>query len=797
MVKTTKHEKKQTNKQTYYNTDWENESIHPQTSSWVSGTKGSTSFGCRVCPVKTSRSLGNMGKNALIKHMNSTVHKDAMGKGAGLRQPSLSSFVQPLQSSPQQANSLPVSSQPTSTSSDPASIVKSPAASPFHTPSLQAKRTTIFIALKCVMAKLSYRCVEDLVVMFKIMFPDSEIPDQLQLKRTKLKYIIQFGLAVYYRKMLFGSLIPTSGAKPNFVLCFDEAFNRVSKRKQMDVHINYFNEEKEKVVRSYAGASFMGHALADHTVTSIQKVTGELDLVHNLLQVSMDGPNVNWSALSILNSYRKQEDPDCHSLLNIGSCGLHVLHGAYGTAQDEVKWNVGKYCKSIYSIFKKAPARREDYLSCNELLESHDGKDVSYLFPEKFCGHRWLENGKTLDRAIVTYSNMQSYVKWLTENKKIPKNDNRFELLIEKLGEKLFRAELEFSLYMAKIIEPFLEMFQAERPLAVFLYEELSTLFDTLLSKVVKSDVLEQNSSMKEKMKISLLKKEKGVGTLLVEGNLKPVENIKIGYGAERFIKKKTKTVDALEVKIFKGNCRRFYAVFLEKLKERSPLNYQLTSQLSSLSPTQILKAQKDVLVKKFGNLCLHLVTNGVVTAATADKAEESYTKFIADETVRTKLAEFDLHKDRLDELYLPLLKSSKELREIVKIVLVLSHGNARVESGFSINKDIEKDNLKEETLIAHRVVFDGVLNEGGISKVEITKDMMKEVDNSRKRYHQWLDVERERQTAGEKRKQEKRKITTAITKAKQAKAALTTEMLEKQAEVEREIAQLEQQLRK
>ena len=80
----------------------------------------------------------------------------------------------------------------------------------------------------------------------------------------------------------------------------------------------------------------------------------------------------------------------------IGSCGLHVLHGAFGTAQTKSEWNIDKFCKAIYSIFKKSPARREDYLETNELMESHEDKDVAYLFPRRFCGHRWLENGQAI-----------------------------------------------------------------------------------------------------------------------------------------------------------------------------------------------------------------------------------------------------------------------------------------------------------------------------------------------------------------------------------------------------------------
>ena len=46
----------------------------------------------------------------------------------------------------------------------------------------------------------------------------------------------------------------------------------------------------------------------------------------------MDGPNVNWKMVKIAKKYNKEQDPDTPSLKEMGSCGLHVFHGAYKTA---------------------------------------------------------------------------------------------------------------------------------------------------------------------------------------------------------------------------------------------------------------------------------------------------------------------------------------------------------------------------------------------------------------------------------------------------------------------------------
>ena len=105
-------------------------------------------------------------------------------------------------------------------------------------------------------------------------------------------------------------------------------------------------------------------------------------------------------------------------------------------------------------------------------------------------------------------------------------------------------------------------------------------------------------------------------------------------------------------------------------------------------------------------------------------------------------------------------LKSHSELLFVVKFVLIPAHGNARVESGFSINEDVLVENTKEESFVASRQVYEGVVKEGGVSEVQIGKRMIDDVDKAHKRYTESEEQHHKEQTAYEKRKQEKRKLT-------------------------------------
>ena len=68
---------------------------------------------------------------------------------------------------------------------------------------------------------------------------------------------------------------------------------------------------------------------------------------------SMDGANVNWKMVEIANEHSKEQDPYALPLLQMESCVIPVLHGAYKTAQSVTSRKLDKFLKSCFSIFKQ------------------------------------------------------------------------------------------------------------------------------------------------------------------------------------------------------------------------------------------------------------------------------------------------------------------------------------------------------------------------------------------------------------------------------------------------------------
>ena len=80
----------------------------------------------------------------------------------------------------------------------------------------------------------------------------------------------------------------------------------------------------------------------------------------------------------------------------------------------------------------------------------------------------------------------------------------------------------------------------------------------------------------------------------------------------------------------------------------------------------------------------------------------------------------------------------------------MLSHGQASVERGFSVNKEIEVENLYEHYVVSHRIICDQLRAVGGVLNVPVTKKRLAAAASSRQKYEKYL------QKKGTKRRQVK-----------------------------------------
>lgn len=129
----------------------------------------------------------------------------------------------------------------------------------------------------------------------------------------------------------------------------------------------------------------------------------------------------------------------------------------------------------------------------------------------------------------------------------------------------------------------------------------------------------------------------------------------------------------------------------------------------------------------------------------------------------------FSPKSERLDEFYHELLANKAEfsqLWETVRLSLVLSHGQASVERGFSVNKEVMVENLKEHSLVAQRIIHDHVRVIGGLHNICYTKELFLSASAARQRYHMYLDDER-RKKQDEQKEQKRKALMDEISEMK------------------------------
>ena len=115
----------------------------------------------------------------------------------------------------------------------------------------------------------------------------------------------------------------------------------------MDVALPYWNDENKKVEMRYWNSNFLGHAahrdLLSHFLNSIKDIDKS-----NIIQVSMDGPSVNMKFYT--NLVETQEETQLPDLIDIGTCSLHVIHGALKIGIESTNLEMKKKIKRKLSI---------------------------------------------------------------------------------------------------------------------------------------------------------------------------------------------------------------------------------------------------------------------------------------------------------------------------------------------------------------------------------------------------------------------------------------------------------------
>lgn len=317
-------------------------------------------------------------------------------------------------------------------------------------------------------------------------------------------------------------------------------------------------------------------------------------------------------------------------------------------------------------------------------------------------------------------------------------------------------------------VQPFLIKYQTNDPVAIFLAEDLFTIIKRLYFLILKDEAV-QALSLDGSLHPSKLDKSAFKGH----------SSISLGNAAELEVKAvKGRAVSDLDVMKLKMSFQKFIIGIISKIVDKCPIRYSFARDITCLNPNNF---SKDVAPKKFDNVVSYLRAR----------------RWLSDEEVDSSKYEYSmlrkLHKEievidgrRMDELFRSIkeLNTMPSLMKVINISLCLSHGNAEVERGFSVNKEVSVENMSEECLIAKRLICQFIKENGDPVDISLSKTLLISCSGAYQRYKLACEekrniLEMEKKQNGMKRKREEAKEL----QSKKRKLELDIEMLLKKAD--------------
>lgn len=227
----------------------------------------------------------------------------------------------------------------------------------------------------------------------------------------------------------------------------------------------------------------------------------------------------------------------------------------------------------------------------------------------------------------------------------------------------------------------------------------------------------------------------------------------------------------------------------LGKLIERCPLEYLIVRHAVSLDPVHMVK-NEEASIQSFSNLLQVLQKANWRSASQCDSILLQYRKFVSvmKKECEQEFRSFTCATTRLDEFLLGYLeKDQEELKKVFIVVLTLSHGQSDVERGFSVNSEMEEENLKEDNLVALKIIFSELQSTPDFADYSITAGLLQSYKVARQRYHHHLNEEKKK--AAETETEQKRKAIQLDLKQVKAKRLKLTESFERMEQEATELA--------
>ena len=192
----------------------------------------------------------------------------------------------------------------------------------------------------------------------------------------------------------------------------------------------------------------------------------------------------------------------------------------------------------------------------------------------------------------------------------------------------------------------------------------------------------------------------------------------------------------------FRKECRSAMQKFIMKLMNRSLLSYPLTQAATCLDP-QIIVSNVNLAKSRLTKLLSILTENDRINGSTGDVVLSEFKEIITLPEIIEAAKSYLRTETRIDHFWRENAgKNYKNFMLVVKIICCLSHGNANLDCGFSVNSECLFENMHEESVVARRQVYDPILNIGGVENFAISKSL---IHSARNAHPRWIKANKQR----------------------------------------------------
>ena len=285
-----------------------------------------------------------------------------------------------------------------------------------------------------------------------------------------------------------------------------------------------------------------------------------------IIQILIDGSNTNLKFLEELKKTRTTDE--LNDIINIGTCNLRTVHGAFKTGVLSSGWDIKKLLKSSQCILHDTPAKREDYFNITG--------STKYALP--FVSTRW--------RLIELWPNIvKIFDFWEGLVKSKRQSSKSYLNVLNHIKDKLIVPKLHIFAYVTGIMQPHLICHQVDGPTVSFMNDDIQNLFSNLPQMVVKPKILTFCTEFIDLVKIEL-----------EDENLLFPKKIHLGFAVEDevCILLAAKHIDGVLVKELRLQSRTFVVEILKKLFVRNPLGFVVVRHAIFMNPKIIIKKGKD-----------------------------------------------------------------------------------------------------------------------------------------------------------------------------------------------------------